>query len=121
MTDNITTRFNYNNSNHDSVPKDVVTTAVDPSVTTIENYAFYQCTSLTTIKIPSQVTTIGNHAFNGCTSLTSINMPQVTTVGISAFYRCTSLKAINITNLATTIGGTNTFLWMYFTKNNQHI
>ena len=41
-------------------------------VTSIGAYAFYQCTSLTTIYIPSSVTSIGNYAFSGCTSLSTI-------------------------------------------------
>ncbi len=41
-------------------------------VTSIGAYAFYQCTSLTTIYIPSSVTSIGNYALSGCTSLSTI-------------------------------------------------
>ncbi len=32
--------------------------------------AFYNCSSLTTIVIPNNVTSIGNYAFKGCNSLT---------------------------------------------------
>ena len=35
--------------------------------------AFWDCTSLAGITIPSSVTSIGRYAFGGCTSLTSIN------------------------------------------------
>ena len=41
----------------------------DGNVTTIGNYAFYSCTSLTSVTIPDSVTTIGNWVFYGCTSL----------------------------------------------------
>lgn len=39
---------------------------IDDSVTTIGNYAFSDCSSLTSVTIPNSVTTIGYHAFSGC-------------------------------------------------------
>ena len=42
------------------------------SVTTIGDYAFYDCTGLTSLTLPSSVATIGNYAFNGCTSLMGV-------------------------------------------------
>ena len=51
-----------------------VTFAAESPLTTIGNYAFYYCTSLTSITIPASVTSIGNSAFDGCTSLTSITV-----------------------------------------------
>lgn len=41
-------------------------------VNTINDYAFFNCTHLTTVTIPKSVTNICFSAFNGCTSLTSI-------------------------------------------------
>ena len=43
-------------------------------VTTIGNYAFSSCTSLTSVTIPSSVTTIGDLAFDNCTMLTAITV-----------------------------------------------
>ena len=74
------------------------------SVTTIGDWAFVRCDSLTSINIPNSVTTIGNSAFSGCSSLTSINIPNsVTTIGKGAFSDCDSLTSINIPNSVTTI------------------
>ena len=63
----------------------------------INNGAFNNCSSMTSISIPDSVTSIGNYAFYGCTELSSITIPQnVTIIGNDAFYACSSLKNIYI-------------------------
>ena len=67
------------------------------SVTTIGTAAFYYCRGLTSIDIPNSVTTIGAHAFLCCDGLTSIYIPNsVTYIGSIAFLSCTSLKAFSV-------------------------
>ena len=39
---------------------------INYGVTSIGNYAFYYCESLTSVSIPNSVTSIGNYAFSGC-------------------------------------------------------
>ena len=78
---------------------------IPDSVTTIGNYAFYDCDCLTSVTIPDSVTTIGNYAFCDCDSLTSITIPNsVTTIGDYAFYHCNSLTSVTIPDSVTTIG-----------------
>ena len=59
------------------------------SVTTIGDWAFAGCDSLTSINIPNSVTTIGKFAFSGCDSLTSITIPSsvITIIG-NPFHFC---------------------------------
>ena len=71
----------------------------------IGEYAFFGCSSLTSVNIPSSVTGIGNKVFRGCTSLTSINIPSsVTEIGWYAFSGCSSLTSVNIPSSVKSIG-----------------
>ncbi len=66
-------------------------------VTKIKDVAFYECSTLAKLVIPSGVKYIGDSAFDGCTALTEVNIPQnVSYIGPSAFNNCTSLKNITI-------------------------
>ena len=51
--------------------------ALPSYITKINQYAFYNCTGLTSITIPDSVTSIGYYAFFGCSSLESITIPFV--------------------------------------------
>ena len=62
---------------------------IPSSVTSIGDWAFYDCSSLTSINIPNSVTSIGTFAFYGCSALTSITIPNsVTSIGSYAFQSC---------------------------------
>ena len=88
-----------------TIPKTVIFGGTTYSVTSIGDYAFYNCSGLTSITIPNSVTSIGNNAFEGCSSLTSITIPNsVTSIGDYAFYNCTGLSSITIPNSVTDIG-----------------
>jgi hypothetical protein len=73
-------------------------------VTNIDNFAFSDCTGLTSVTIEDGVTSIGREAFYGCDSLTSIVVPKsVTTIGMDAFSQCKALDEITILNPECTI------------------
>ena len=75
----------------------LVTISIPASVETIEENAFYSCTSLKTVTFEkgSQLKTIQYCTFENCASLTSIEIPaSVETIEIGSFRNCTSLQTI---------------------------
>ncbi len=96
---------NYLNLSIETIPETVTYNSITYSVTSIGDWAFSYCSSLTSLTIPNSVTTIGNGAFSHCSSLTSLTIPNsVTTIGNSAFSDCSSLTSITIPNSVTSIG-----------------
>lgn len=96
-----------------SLPKDYLQRSdihsyhISPTITTIEEWAFHECKSLTSVTFGknSQLTIIGDGAFKGCTSLTSITIPDsVTNIDEWAFRDCFSLVSITIPDSVTRIG-----------------
>src|ERR1035437_6595132 len=64
-------------------------------VSSIGDWAFNSCYSLTNVTIPNSVTNIGNYAFSRCTNLTSFTIPNsVARIMDSAFYYCSSLTSV---------------------------
>ena len=77
----------------------------DGNVTSIGDWAFYECRSLISITIPDSVTSIGNLAFDSCSGLTSTTIPDsVTSIGDYAFSNCSGLTSITIPDSVTNIG-----------------
>ena len=70
---------------------------IEEGITSIGNYAFYQCSNLTEVSIPSSVISIGDYAFYQCTGLTEVSIPSnVTSIGTFVFYECSGLREISI-------------------------
>ena len=89
-----------------TIPESVTYEGYTFSVTRIDNKAFYNCTSLTSITIPDSVTSIGSSAFESCTSLTSVTIGNsVTSIGDYAFFNCVRLTSVTIPNSVTSIVG----------------
>jgi len=76
---------------------------ISNNVTTIGDYAFADCSSLTGITIPDNITNIGIGSFSGCSRLTGVAISgTVASIGVGAFGFCSSLMSI-------TVNATNAF------------
>ena len=85
----------------------VLTSIVDRSISgsfssnvfSIGNYAFQDCSGLTSVSFP-KATSIGSNAFQSCSSLTTIyvgtNTSTVCTLSSDAFSDCTNLTNIYV-------------------------
>ena len=94
-------RYSDNSTYVPSSLKEVIITGC----ASIENYAFYRCSGLTSITIPDSVISIGSSAFSGCSGLTSVTIPDsVTSIGNEAFSGCSGLTSITIPDGVTSIG-----------------
>lgn len=104
-----------------------VKTAKISGVSTIGDYAFFNCSSLTAVELsdmaeigdyafcgcyglaaltlPDSVTVVGEHTFEGCYGLTSVELGAgLTTIKKMAFALCDSLTEIELPDSVTTLG-----------------
>jgi hypothetical protein len=69
------------------------------TITSVDDYAFYNCTELNSISLPNTIDTIGTSAFYYCSSLTSLSLPtSVLLIKSPTFTYCTNLNSISIDN-----------------------
>lgn len=70
---------------------------ISEGVTSIGQYAFYFCTSLSEVSLPNTLEYLGASAFEGCSALKTVVIPNsVTDINDHAFARCTSLEFVDL-------------------------
>lgn len=63
----------------------------------ITSNAFYNCTSLKSVVLPTSLQQLGGQVFQACTSLESITIPDsVKSIGAYTFYGCSALKTVTL-------------------------
>jgi len=79
---------------------------IPSSVTTIDASAFYNCRGLTSVTIHNSVTNIGNFAFFNCIGISGLlSIPNsVEAIGESAFSGCSGIDSLYIGSSVETIG-----------------
>ena len=71
----------------------------------IASNAFYYCTAMTSIEIPSSIKTIGDWAFAGCIGLTEVTLPDnIVSIGEGAFHGCDNLTSVKLSANLESIG-----------------
>ena len=82
----------------------IIYTVIDGGVTTIGEYAFYQCTKMKSIIIPDSVSFIGKNAFFCCLNLSFVNIPEgISSIEEFSFSGCNILESITIPESVKTI------------------
>lgn len=81
---------------------DIKEVIIERGVTSIGDFAFYNCSNLSKVTIGEDVASVGAYGFSYCTSLEEIKIPNsVTEIGEFAFSYCSNLKDITLSfNLA---------------------
>ena len=79
--------------------------SIGSGITSIGNYAFYNCKNLTAVILRESLTRIGDSAFYSCGGLNGITFPDsLASIGASAFHGCSGLTSIILPDGLTNIG-----------------
>lgn len=87
------------------IPATVTYNNITYKVTSLQEFCFEGCSSLTSIILPSGLTSLGDRCFYNCSSLTSITLPSgITLLGEDCFSYCSSLTSITLPSGLTSLG-----------------
>jgi len=87
------------------IPSSVTYDNREFKVTAVGENAFYGCTSLASVSLPSTIEDIGEYAFSGCSSLRSVNIPDgIKRIDDYTFEDCRKLSSITLPNSVAYIG-----------------
>ena len=82
-------------SNISAENKEIVDVKAGKLVTSIGNYAFEDCTYLTSFTMPDSVTFINQNTFRYCNNLTNLEFSNnISSIGSDSFAGCTSLTSV---------------------------
>ena len=88
--------YHYDSPWH-NFSSDIKEVVINPGVTYIGSFTFWDLNNLMSMTIPEGVTEIGDYAFWGCSGLTSVTIPSsVTYIGGRVFNDCTGLTSVSI-------------------------
>lgn len=83
----------------------ITSVSIPATVKSIKGFAFYNCSQMTKVNIPATVSFIGSNAFEGCSSITSLQIPNgITTVEDNTFYGCSALKTVIVPSTVSSVG-----------------
>lgn len=83
------------------------------NLTTLDSYAFHNCTSLVSVKMSGKLTGISGNCFQECRNLQKVELAEgLQVIHNGAFYCCNSLQSIKFPSTLTSIGN-ESFLHMY--------
>ncbi len=99
--------YNYGQAEWDAVKGDIKALVVKGGVTSIADYAFWDCQNLTQVSLPQSLVSIGKASFLYCENISSLKLPpNVESIGDWAFVHCKSMREIHIPKSVATIGET---------------
>ena len=79
---------------------------VEKGITYVGIRAFYDCSEMTSVSLPTTLETMGADVFMYCTGLTSVTIPDgVTFISGDFFLGCTSLKSVTLPDSLRNAGG----------------
>lgn len=74
------------------------------SITSIDDYCFYDCTGITSVTLPHSIINIGSNSFVKCIGLKTMIIPNsVINIGNGAFGGCTELNSVELSNALTSL------------------
>jgi hypothetical protein len=88
-----------------SIPSHIFANNNNFAVTSIDEYAFKDCTLLTSITLPNTIDYIETGSFRNCSSLTSFDIPYgVNVIESGTFENCINLTSVSIPNTIIILG-----------------
>ncbi len=99
----------YNNINKTTAPwydyySQMTELVIGDKVTSIGDYAFYDCDAFTKLDLPESIETLGVYAFYDCDGIKEVVIPDsVTSIGSNVFSDCSNIESLKIGNGLTEI------------------